>query len=250
LIDYLSLRTIALIEIKGDDLGYRFPSSTAPAHRESAARPAASPDVGETNGAFRACVPAAGRHTLRTGRASRARVLSRGLLRIAAIPEPHRCLGRDQVVGTDGLVGISPVLGSPPTHHAVVEVGGSAIRMPTQVFTEKIVALAPLRGVFHSYTHVMLSQIAQTSACNTVHTLVQRRWRRRQAMTFHRIVDAPGPGLLSGSLWPRRNVMPRIDRGYRPANMEDSFRRGMPRNKIALALSEQIETPVRAWRRA
>ena len=81
-------------------------------------------------------------------------------------------------VGTDGLVGVSSLLGSPSTHHAVIEVGGTAIRVPADVLTARIVELEPLRVMFHSYLHALLSQIAQRAACNAVHTLNQRfsRW--------------------------------------------------------------------------
>ena len=35
-----------------------------------------------------------------------------------------------------------------------------------------------MRSVFDAYTHALLAQVAQTAACNTVHTLSQRfsRW--------------------------------------------------------------------------
>jgi CRP-like cAMP-binding protein len=81
-------------------------------------------------------------------------------------------------VGTDGLVGVPSLLGSPPTHHAVVEVGGPAIRIPLEVLNERVGSLPALRSVFDAYTHALLTQVAQTAACNTVHTLSQRfsRW--------------------------------------------------------------------------
>ena len=81
-------------------------------------------------------------------------------------------------VGTDGLVGVSSLLSSPSTDHAVIEVGGTAIRMPADVLTAQVVELEPLRVMFYSYLHALLSQIAQTAACNTLHTLSQRfsRW--------------------------------------------------------------------------
>src|SRR5262249_23117620 len=89
-----------------------------------------------------------------------------------SLPYLHRggALVESAAVGTDGLAGVPPLLGSPPTHHAVVEVGGSAIRIPIEVFAERIAALPALRSVFDAYTHALLAQVAQTAACNTVHT--------------------------------------------------------------------------------
>ena len=81
-------------------------------------------------------------------------------------------------VGTDGLVGVSSLLRSPSTHHAVIEVGGTAIRMPADVLAVQVVELEALRVMFHSYLHALLSHITQNAACNAVHALTQRfsRW--------------------------------------------------------------------------
>ena len=83
------------------------------------------------------------------------------------------------VVGAEGMVGISVVLGvETSTSEALVQADGEAFRM-------KAKALAPLirnGSVLHEnllrYIHTILAQISQTAACNRAHSLSERlaRW--------------------------------------------------------------------------
>ena len=83
------------------------------------------------------------------------------------------------VVGGEGMVGISVVLGvDTSTSEALVQADGEAFRM-------KAKALAPLiknGGVLHDnllrYIHTIFAQISQTAACNRAHSLSERlaRW--------------------------------------------------------------------------
>jgi CRP-like cAMP-binding protein len=83
------------------------------------------------------------------------------------------------VVGAEGMVGISVVLGvETSTSEALVQADGEAFRM-------KAKALAPLirnGSVLHEnllrYIHTILAQISQTAACNRAHNLSERlaRW--------------------------------------------------------------------------
>jgi len=83
------------------------------------------------------------------------------------------------VVGGEGMVGISVVLGvDTSTSEALVQADGEAWRM-------KAKALGPLiknGGVLHDnllrYIHAIFAQISQTAACNRAHTLSERlaRW--------------------------------------------------------------------------
>lgn len=83
------------------------------------------------------------------------------------------------VVGAEGLVGISVVLGvETSTSEALVQADGEAFRMKAR-------ALGPLirnGGVLHDsllrYIHTIFAQISQTAACNRAHSLSERlaRW--------------------------------------------------------------------------
>ena len=82
------------------------------------------------------------------------------------------------VVGNDGLVGVPAMLGAAPTHHAVVHSAGQAIRLPVDVLKREQQSTAAVRAISDAYTHVLLIQVAQTSACKTLHPLTSRlcRW--------------------------------------------------------------------------
>lgn len=83
------------------------------------------------------------------------------------------------VVGTDGIVGIAPLLdASSPAHHAIVQIAGEALRIDAGVLRHRIEVSPRLRRAVSRYTHVLMTQFAQVAVCNTVHTLQQRlcRW--------------------------------------------------------------------------
>jgi len=83
------------------------------------------------------------------------------------------------VVGNEGVAGITVVLGvDVASSEALVQVKGEALQM-------KADALRPLiknGGRFHDlllrYTHTIFTQVAQTAACNSAHSLDERlaRW--------------------------------------------------------------------------
>jgi len=83
------------------------------------------------------------------------------------------------VVGTDGLVGdVAAHTGAAPTHHAVVQIGGQALRIGPAVLRAQAAASESLRRALWCYTYALMTQIVQISVCNTVHPLHQRlcRW--------------------------------------------------------------------------
>jgi CRP-like cAMP-binding protein len=83
-------------------------------------------------------------------------------------------------VGREGFVGVPVLLegGYTSEHQAFAQIGGTALRVSTPEFRQLVNGLPPFRTMLHRYTLALLAQIAQTSACNRLHTLEQRcaRW--------------------------------------------------------------------------
>ncbi|HEX8118033.1 MAG TPA: Crp/Fnr family transcriptional regulator [Pyrinomonadaceae bacterium] len=84
------------------------------------------------------------------------------------------------LIGRDGMVGIPVLLGDDIAFEAaVVQIAGTALRMPSAVFKEVIKASrSPLLTRLLLYTRVLMKQVAQTAACNGRHTAEKRlaRW--------------------------------------------------------------------------
>jgi CRP-like cAMP-binding protein len=84
------------------------------------------------------------------------------------------------LIGRDGMVGIPVLLGDDIAFEAaVVQIAGSALRMPTAAFKEAIKRGGnPLLTRLLLYTRVLMKQVAQTAACNGRHTAEKRlaRW--------------------------------------------------------------------------
>lgn len=82
-------------------------------------------------------------------------------------------------VGREGMVGLPVLLGvgsSPLT--CFVQVPGNAHRVRADVFRRMAARHPALREVLQCYTHAYLCQLAQTAACNALHSLHARcaRW--------------------------------------------------------------------------
>jgi CRP-like cAMP-binding protein len=87
------------------------------------------------------------------------------------------------VVGRDGMVGLDLALGvgvSPV--RAVVQRAGTAIRMSAAHFRKEFQASQPMRQLVHGYASGLMSQIAQTAACNRFHDTQKRLARRLLVM--------------------------------------------------------------------
>ena len=83
------------------------------------------------------------------------------------------------VVGREGMVGLASVLGTveSPTN-AVVQIAGTAIRVSaSQLRTERL-RRSSIRTLLDRYTEARLIQVAQTAACNRLHSVEARlaRW--------------------------------------------------------------------------
>jgi CRP-like cAMP-binding protein len=82
-------------------------------------------------------------------------------------------------IGNEGFVGLCALLGGKEwTSRMIVQVPGKAYRMEHRAFVAETKVDAPLRQVLAHYHPVYLKQLAQSVACNGVHSAEQRccRW--------------------------------------------------------------------------
>lgn len=82
-------------------------------------------------------------------------------------------------VGQEGLVGVPVLLGmNQPSFEAIVQVDGSAHRVDSSWLHAEVDRSDFLRELVLRYMEYSVSQIAQTAACNRLHSLRQRccRW--------------------------------------------------------------------------
>jgi len=79
-------------------------------------------------------------------------------------------------VGREGFVGVPVLLqgGFTSEHMSFAQVAGHAVRLDAVDFQRLVGGLPSLRAMLHRYTLALLAQIAQSSACNRLHTLQQR----------------------------------------------------------------------------
>jgi CRP-like cAMP-binding protein len=83
------------------------------------------------------------------------------------------------VVGHEGLVGISVFLGGESTSsRAVVQSAGNGLRLKAHLIKDEFRQSGPVTLLLLRYTQALITQMAQTAACNRHHTLHQQlcRW--------------------------------------------------------------------------
>lgn len=82
-------------------------------------------------------------------------------------------------VGSEGMVGVSLLLGVDhnPTQ-AITQIAGDALQMRGDVFKQEVHPNSPLHALLLRYTQALINQLAQTVACNQLHSVEQRccRW--------------------------------------------------------------------------
>ena len=83
------------------------------------------------------------------------------------------------VVGSEGMAGISAVLGVDKSpHEAMVQIHDGGTRIRTQALREEFKRGGALHDLLLRYTQGQLLQISQVAACNRLHSLSERlaRW--------------------------------------------------------------------------
>src|ERR1700686_4331868 len=83
------------------------------------------------------------------------------------------------LIGSEGMIGIPMALGvAVSPFRAVVQGGGTAMRLKTGDFRRSFGKSAALKREVFLFTHLLMIQIAQTAACNRFHVVAQRmaRW--------------------------------------------------------------------------
>ncbi|HLH24765.1 MAG TPA: Crp/Fnr family transcriptional regulator [Chloroflexota bacterium] len=82
-------------------------------------------------------------------------------------------------VGNDGVVGLPIFLGADRiVGQAVCQIPGPALRIEAGIFREQMGVGSRLHALLQAYTLALLTLIAQTAACNRLHSMAQRcaRW--------------------------------------------------------------------------
>jgi CRP-like cAMP-binding protein len=83
------------------------------------------------------------------------------------------------VVGNEGLVGVSLFMGGESTpSRAVVQSAGEGFRLRAQLMKDEFNLAGPVLHLLLRYTQALITQMAQTAACNRHHSLDQQlcRW--------------------------------------------------------------------------
>jgi CRP-like cAMP-binding protein len=83
------------------------------------------------------------------------------------------------LIGSEGMIGVPMALGvAVSPFRAVVQGGGTAMRLKTADFRRNFSNSAALKREVFLFTHLLMIQIAQTAACNRFHVVTQRmaRW--------------------------------------------------------------------------
>jgi hypothetical protein len=82
-------------------------------------------------------------------------------------------------VGCEGMLGLPLFHGTDRTSlQAFCQIPGEAFRMDAERFKSELAQNGTLTTMLHRYSQALLTMIAQSSACNRVHTMEQRlaRW--------------------------------------------------------------------------
>jgi len=82
-------------------------------------------------------------------------------------------------VGREGMVGLPVFLGTDQmSAQAFAQIPGPGLRMTADAFRRAVAASPTLTLALHRYTQALFTLVAQSSACNRVHTMLERcaRW--------------------------------------------------------------------------
>jgi len=82
------------------------------------------------------------------------------------------------LVGREGFVGVSAILGGTETKVATVQAAGTAWKMSAEAVRSEFRTCQPFQSALLRYTHGLMSQISQSVVCNARHPMEGRlaRW--------------------------------------------------------------------------
>ncbi|HWT02242.1 MAG TPA: Crp/Fnr family transcriptional regulator [Pyrinomonadaceae bacterium] len=82
------------------------------------------------------------------------------------------------LVGSEGIVGVSVILGGHETKVATVQASGEALRIEARVVREEFKRDGQMQSLLLRYTHALMTQISQSAVCNVRHGIDGRlaRW--------------------------------------------------------------------------
>ncbi|HEX5708827.1 MAG TPA: Crp/Fnr family transcriptional regulator, partial [Pyrinomonadaceae bacterium] len=82
------------------------------------------------------------------------------------------------LVGREGMVGISVILGGDETKVATVQASGAAWRVSAELVREEFRRGGKFQRLVLRYTHALMAQISQSVVCNARHVIPNRlaRW--------------------------------------------------------------------------
>ena len=82
----------------------------------------------------------------------------------------------DGMVGNEGMVGLGAFMGvNFSSTRALVQGAGTAMRMNSAVVRQEASRLGSLHSLLHRYSHSLLAQVSQSSACDRFHLVGARR---------------------------------------------------------------------------
>jgi CRP-like cAMP-binding protein len=80
------------------------------------------------------------------------------------------------LVGSEGIAGVSVILGGRETKVATVQAAGEALRVKAAVVREEFKRDGKLQSLLLRYTHALMTQISQSAVCNVRHMGLQKIW--------------------------------------------------------------------------
>lgn len=82
------------------------------------------------------------------------------------------------MIGNEGMVGVSALLGGGPSPHVVAQIPGKALWMPLAQCKRAFDESAAVRSVLLGFAGALLRLSSQTAACNRLHSIEERcaRW--------------------------------------------------------------------------
>jgi CRP-like cAMP-binding protein len=104
--------------------------------------------------------------------------VTRGVASLLAILDDGEAV-EVSTIGHEGMVGLPLFLGSVTTPgRSIMQVPGEGLRMSAEVFTREVRPGTALHARLHLYTQALMIQMAQSLACNRLHSIEQRcaRW--------------------------------------------------------------------------